>query len=65
MSTYAYCKHCGCGLDGPWDLEIDDIIKLMIIHDYEIDCPRCGKSNEYSRDNIVDEFIERFKEISK
>ena len=29
MSTYAYCKHCGCGLDGPWDLKIDDIIKLM------------------------------------
>lgn len=59
MSSYSYCKGCGCGMDEP---ELNEVIAKRQ------DCPRCRKSHDLSDftcEQAAKSFMERFERMEK
>lgn len=60
MGAYKYCEHCEGPLPGPWGLSTREILEALFgADDCELGCRNCDTSNEYYKDDLLDELADR------
>lgn len=59
MSAWIYCDNCDAGLPGPWDLETEALLIMVLEKDYEYTCPYCSNTVDYPNTNLIEEIADR------